>query len=125
MNVLVVEDDPFIRDMAVAELEEAGHQVMEAATGGQALRLLQTGISIDVLLTDIRMPEANGWEVARAYRQRFPDLPVVYVTGYAEQVQPVTRGIILTKPYKMAQVVDLLNALVDQGEQPPTLPRPR
>jgi CheY-like chemotaxis protein len=111
MNVLVVEDDPFIRDMAVTGLEDAGYQVMEAASGGQALRLLQTGISVDALLTDIRMPEANGWEVARAYRQRFPNLPVVYVTGYSEQMQPVTGGVILSEPYKMSQVVDLLNAL--------------
>lgn len=124
MNVLVVEDDAFIRDMAVAELEDAGHQVLEAASGGQALRLLQTGIAVDALLTDIRMPEANGWEVARAYRQRFPDLPVVYVTGYAEQLHPVTGGVILSKPYKMSQVVGLLNALVDQGGAPPTLPKP-
>jgi CheY-like chemotaxis protein len=115
MKILVVEDDPFIRDMAVTELEDAGYQVMEAASGGQALRLLQTGIAVDALLTDIRMPEANGWEVARAYRERFPELPVLYVTGYAEQMQPVTGGIILSKPYKMSQVISLLNELPDQG----------
>jgi CheY-like chemotaxis protein len=108
MKILVVEDDPFIRDMAVTELEDAGYQVMEAASGGQALRLLQAGIAVDALLTDIRMPEANGWEVARAYRGRFPDLPVLYVTGYAEQMQPVSGGIILSKPYRMAQVISLL-----------------
>jgi CheY-like chemotaxis protein len=81
---------------------------MEAASGGQALRLLQAGIAVDALLTDIRMPEANGWEVARAYRGRFPDLPVLYVTGYAEQMQPVSGGIILSKPYRMSQVISLL-----------------
>jgi CheY-like chemotaxis protein len=81
---------------------------MEAATGGQALRLLQAGIAVDALLTDIRMPEANGWEVAKAYRERFPDLPVLYVTGYAEQMQPVPGGIILSKPYRMAQVIGVL-----------------
>jgi CheY-like chemotaxis protein len=118
MNILVVEDDSFIRDMAVTELEEAGHEVMEAASGGQALRLLQTGIAVDALLTDIRMPEANGWEVARAYRQRFPDLPVVYVTGYAEQLQPVPGGIVISKPFRMAQLVDLLNALRGEEEAP-------
>jgi CheY-like chemotaxis protein len=115
MKILVVEDDPFIRDMAVTELEDAGYQVMEAASGGQALRLLQTGIAVDVLLTDIRLPEANGWEVARAYRERFPELPVLYVTGYAEQMQPVAGGVILSKPYKMSQVIGLLNGLPDQG----------
>jgi CheY-like chemotaxis protein len=108
MKILVVEDDPFVRDMAVSELEDAGYEVMEAATGGQALRLLQTEIAVDALLTDIRMPEANGWEVAKAYRERFPDLPVLYVTGYAEQMQPVPGGIILSKPYRMSQVIGLL-----------------
>lgn len=108
MKVLVVEDDPFVRDMAVTGLEDAGYKVIEAAHGGQALKLLETGIAVDALLTDIRMPEVNGWEVARAYRERFPDLPVLYVTGYAEQMQPVPGGIVLTKPYKLAQVISLL-----------------
>ncbi len=61
------------------------------------------------------MPEANGWEVARVYRQRFPDLPVVYVTGYAEQMQPVPGGVVISKPYRMAQLADLLNALIGEG----------
>ena len=108
MKVLVVEDDPFIREMAVTGLEDAGHEVIEAASGGEALRLLHAGIAVDALLTDVRMPEANGWEVARAYRERFPDLPVLYVTGYAEQMQPVPGGIIISKPYRMSQVVSVL-----------------
>ena len=108
MKVLVVEDDPFIREMAVTGLEDAGHEVIEAASGGEALRLLQAGIAVDALLTDVRMPDANGWEVARAYRERFPDLPVLYVTGYSEQMQPVPGGIIISKPYRMSQVVSVL-----------------
>ena len=110
VKVLVVEDDPFVRDMAVAGLEDAGYVVTEAASGGGALRLLQAGIAVDALLTDIRMPEANCWEVARAYRERFPDLPVLYVTGHAEQMQPVPGGVILSKPYRMSQVIGLLKA---------------
>jgi CheY-like chemotaxis protein len=108
MKVLVVEDDAFVREMAVAGLEDAGFEAIEAASGGEALRLLQAGIAVDALLTDIRLPEANGWAVARAYRERFPDLPVLYVTGYAEQMQPVPRGIIISKPYRMAQVIGVL-----------------
>ncbi|MEZ0171665.1 response regulator [Microvirga sp. TS319] len=108
MAILLVEDDPFVREMAATQLEEAGFEVIEAVNGGEALKLLQTGITVDALLTDIRMPEANGWEVARACRERFPDLPVIYVTGYAEQMQPVSGGVILSKPYKMAQVIGLL-----------------
>jgi CheY-like chemotaxis protein len=108
MRVLVVEDDPFVREMAVAGLEDAGHEVIETGNGQDALRLLQAGITLDALLTDIRLPGASGWTVARAYRERFPDLPVLYVTGYAEQMQPVPGGIIISKPYKLAQVIGVL-----------------
>jgi CheY-like chemotaxis protein len=111
MKVLVVEDDPFVREMSVAGLAEFGFEVTEAASG-QALALLQAGIAVDVLLTDIRLPGADGWTVAKAYRERFPDLPVLYVTGYAERMQPVPGGIILSKPYKMAQVIGILETWV-------------
>jgi len=110
MKILVAEDDPFVRGMAVAQLEDAGFEVVEATDGEHALKLLQAGTVIDLLLTDVRMPGANGWKVAKAYRDRFPDLPVVYVTGYAEQVEPVSGGIIIQKPYKMSQVIGLLNS---------------
>ncbi|WP_162003510.1 response regulator [Microvirga tunisiensis] len=108
MKVLVVEDDPFVREMAVAGLEEAGFEIIDTASGSEALRLLQGGITLDALLTDVRLPGTSGWVVARAYRERFPDLPVLYVTGYAEQMQPVAGGIILSKPYRMAQVIGVL-----------------
>lgn len=108
MRILVVEDDAFVRDMAVSGLEDAGFEVIEAVDGGQALRLLNTEIAIDALLTDVRMPGASGWEVAKAYRRQFPDLPVMYVTGYSEQMDPVTGGVILPKPYRLSQVISIL-----------------
>lgn len=108
MIVLVVEDDPFVREMAAAGLEGAGFEVIEAANGGEALRFLQAGTAVGALLTDIRLPGANGRAVARAYRERFSDLPVLYVTGYAEQMKPVLRGITLSKPSSMAQVIGVL-----------------
>jgi CheY-like chemotaxis protein len=111
MKVLLVEDDPFVREMAVTGLEDAGFEVTEADSGGEALRLLQGGITVDALLTDVRLPEANGWVVAKAYRERFPDLPVLYVTGNAEQMQPVPGGIIIAKPYRIAHVVGVLGTL--------------
>jgi CheY-like chemotaxis protein len=68
---------------------------------------LETGIAADSLLIDIRLPRANGLAVAWAYRERFPNLPV-YVTGYAEQMQPVPGGIIVSKPYRIDQVIGVL-----------------
>lgn len=55
--------------------------------------------------------------MARAFRERFQDLPVVYVTGYAEQMQPVTGGVILSKPYSMTQIISLLNTMAGQGHR--------
>ena len=57
MRVLVVEDDPFIRDLAVTELEQAGHRVIEAASGGQALRLLQTAEVMALLVEGLSNAE--------------------------------------------------------------------
>jgi CheY-like chemotaxis protein len=108
MKVLFVEDDLFVREMAVAGLEDAGYEVIEAGNGGDALRLLQIGITLGALLTDIRLPGATGCEVAKAYRERFPGVPVLYVTGYAEHMQPVPGGIILSKPHRMAQEIGVL-----------------
>src|SRR3990170_5852834 len=114
MKVLVVEDDAFVREVAVTGLEDAGYEVIEAASGGEALRLLQAGIAVDALLTDIRLPEVDGWVVARAYRERFPDLPVLYVTGYAERMQPVIGGVILSKPYAITKIISFLDAIAEQ-----------
>ena len=50
--------------------------------------------------------------MAKAYRERFPDLPVLYVTGSAERMQPVPGGIILAKPYRLAQVIAILEPWV-------------
>jgi hypothetical protein len=51
------------------------------------------------------MQGGNGWVATRAYRERFPDLSVLYATGYAVQMQPVPGGIIIARPYRMAQVI--------------------
>jgi hypothetical protein len=56
------------------------------------------------LSSDIRLPEASGWVVARAYRERFPNQPVLY----AEQMQPVPGRIIISGPYSLSQVVSIL-----------------
>src|SRR5215218_5665553 len=87
--------------MTVMALEEAGYEVIEETSGGEALRLLQVGITVDALMTDIRLPKANGGEAARPYRKRFPGLPALYVPGYAKQMQPVPGEIIISEPYRI------------------------
>jgi CheY-like chemotaxis protein len=111
-KVLVVEDEKDIRDLAVFYLEEAGFTVITATNGDEAVELLEGGEAPDVLFTDIRMPgHVDGSAVARAYRARFPDMPVFYGTNYAYEVTAVPGATVFPKPYKMSHVVSFLSEL--------------
>ena len=82
--VLLVEDEEGLRAMAAEWLREAGHRVLEAPDGAAALRLLHGGVRVDLLATDVGLPGGmNGRQVADAARERRPELPVLFMTGYA------------------------------------------
>ena len=68
-TILVVEDEPLVREIIVSELEDAGYEVLEAADGAAALALLREA-RVDLLFTDIRLPgEVDGWMFSREARQ--------------------------------------------------------
>lgn len=119
MKILVVEDETAIRTMVTFALRRAGYNILEAKDGAEALQLLGTGVAVDALLTDIRMPGADGWAVARAYRKRFPVLPVVYVTGQADELLPVPGGVVIRKPYRMSEVLPVLSRLIQSDRARP------
>ncbi len=82
-SVLVVDDEPSVRSLYVDALREAGHEVDVAVDGADALDRLHEGAVPCVVLTDVRMPRMDGWELSRALA-RDPELasvPVVVVTG--------------------------------------------
>ena len=81
--VLVVEDDAGVRDYVVETLEGLGYDVLEAASGEGALRLVDKHEAIALLLTDVVMPGMNGRELAEAARRRQPALKVLFMTGYS------------------------------------------
>lgn len=82
MSVLLVEDDPLIREFVVEALREAGYHVIHASTGEEALDLCQRHVA-DVLVTDVRLPgQVDGWQIAERYREQDPNLPVIYATGF-------------------------------------------
>ena len=84
-TILVVDDEPLIRMVAVEILEELGYNVLEAGDGPTAMRIAQSGRVIDLLVTDVGLPGGmNGRQLADAIRSERPDLPVLFVTGYAE-----------------------------------------
>ena len=85
-RVLVVDDEPGILEFAARTLRAAGYDTSTAASGHAALVLAESAGPFDLLLTDMRMPEMNGDELARRLRQINPDLKVLYLTGYCDQL---------------------------------------
>ncbi|HJS84285.1 MAG TPA: PAS domain-containing protein, partial [Acetobacteraceae bacterium] len=102
-TVLLVEDEPEVREATAEQLRELGYRVVDAMDGGAALRLLDTGVRIDVLITDVGLPGGlNGRQTAEAARERRPGLPVLFITGYAGSVldgQLAPRMEVIGKPF--------------------------
>jgi CheY-like chemotaxis protein len=99
-TVLVCEDETLIRLDTVDLLQELGHIAVEAENGMQALALLANR-PIDILMTDIGLPDLRGDELARRARQMRPEQPIVFVTGHSEVAgfEGAPRTVLLKKPY--------------------------
>ena len=83
-RILLVDDDPAVRMTTRDLLDEAGHDVVEAANGPAALEQLRSGTAFDLMTTDFAMPGMDGAQLAAAARALVPDLPILFVTGYAK-----------------------------------------
>jgi DNA-binding NtrC family response regulator len=79
-RILVIEDDESFRRMLSRTLQRAGHQVVEAANGRQGVNLLSVE-TVDLVLTDIIMPDMEGLETIRLLRKSYPDLKVIAMSG--------------------------------------------
>lgn len=85
-RILIVDDDDAVRSLLVDLVTGEGHDVLQAGSGRAALALLEGGAKVDLVLTDLGMPEMTGWDVARAIRSRWPRVAVALVTGWGNQV---------------------------------------
>jgi two-component system, cell cycle sensor histidine kinase and response regulator CckA len=84
-TVLLAEDDPIVREFIRKALERYGYKVLEAANGAMAMELIGAhGSPIDLLLTDLMMPDLNGWEVARNFLRMRTEGRVLFMSGYSE-----------------------------------------
>jgi CheY-like chemotaxis protein len=114
-RVLVIDDDPRVRRTLVSLLRAAGHQITEAASGGEGLARF-TEESAELVLTDLSMPEVNGWDVAAAVKARVPTCPVVLLTGWADQHTDETAGPgvvdrVLHKPVRLQELLQVIAEL--------------
>jgi CheY-like chemotaxis protein len=115
--VLIVEDEPAVRDFAEAVIaDELGYRTLAAATAREAIAFLEEGETIDVMFTDIGLPDGratmDGLQLARKAVEVQPRLRVIYTTGGVEAdcltVEFVEGGTFLSKPYTAKQLVRAL-----------------
>ena len=113
--VLVVEDDSGVRDVTVARLEHLGYRIIEAANGQAALDILAAEPVIDLILTDMVMPGGmTGSDLIAEVREKYPEMKVVFTSGYAEGGQLPTVGAPwLRKPYNLDELARTLRQLLD------------
>jgi CheY-like chemotaxis protein len=103
-TVLVVEDEPVVRDLITEVLMDLGYRALQAEDGPSGLRILQSRARIDLLVTDVGLPGLNGRQLADHARETRPDLKVLFITGYAENAA-VANGFLapgmemMTKPF--------------------------
>ncbi len=117
-TVLLVEDDPAVRDSAAQALAEAGYQVLAASDGHEAARLAaghEDGIAL--LLCDLVLPDLTGTEVARRMRMRNPEIAVLYMSGYGDRARGLQaeepRALILQKPFTQVLLKRKVRELLD------------
>ncbi len=107
-TILVVEDDRNVREMTAESLRELGYSVLQAADGPEALNLLENG-RVDLIFTDIVMPQMNGRQLADAVTEKWPDIRILYTTGYTRNAI-VHNGVLdhgvslLAKPFSLEQL---------------------
>ena len=86
ISVLVVDDEEPIRKFVDRVMREAGYRTVVAADGAEALEIASKQDSLDIVVTDVLMPEMTGDELARRLRQNQPSLKVLYLTGYSDHL---------------------------------------
>ncbi|MCB5176927.1 PAS domain-containing protein [Microvirga lenta] len=118
-TVLVVEDEPVVRDLIVDVLKDLGYRALEAVDGPSGLRMLQSSRRIDLLVTDVGLPGMNGRQLADQAREHRPDLKVLFITGYAENAA-VASGFLeqgmemITKPFAVEALAIRIREMIER-----------
>ena len=107
-TILLVEDEAMVRAVAERALIRQGYRVLTAANGAEALEILTDGETIDLLVSDVVMPVMDGPTLVREARRRFPDLRILFISGYAEEHLRSSIDIdhveFLAKPFSVVQL---------------------
>lgn len=114
---MAVDDEETILSLIVELLQDLGYTPVSASRGDCALALLAQASQLDLLITDIRMPGMSGIELAEHVRRDRPELPVIFVTGYATEFQASDRRLperttLLTKPFTLDALAQTVHRMM-------------
>jgi CheY-like chemotaxis protein len=116
--ILVVEDEPAVRQFSVDALTELGYRVLEADGAAAALRLLEAHPETALLFTDVVMPDVNGRKLADEALRRWPNLKVLFTTGYTRNAV-VHNGVLdpgvelIGKPFTLEELAARVREVLD------------
>jgi CheY-like chemotaxis protein len=115
-TLLLVEDDPMVRSLAVEALKLKGYRVLDAGDGREALRLAQGAGDIGLLITDVVMPRMTGRELADKLRMTAPLLRVLFMSGYPGSLgEQLGRNVdLLEKPFTSLTLVSRVRQALDR-----------
>ncbi|KQU46018.1 hypothetical protein ASG67_15545 [Sphingomonas sp. Leaf339] len=111
--VLVVEDEPTVRQFSTDALTELGYRVLSADGAAAALRLLETRSDVALMFTDIVMPEVNGVKLAQEATERWPDLKILFTTGYARDAIQQDGIALIGKPFTIEELATRVRQTLD------------
>jgi PAS domain S-box-containing protein len=120
-TILIVDDEPTVRMLITEVLAEAGYVPIEAIDGASGLKVLQSNVRIDLLISDVGLPGGiNGRQMADTARLGRPGLPVLFITGYAASAAIASGDLesgmhVLTKPFTMDALASRVKWIIEQG----------
>ena len=118
IHLLLVEDEPALREATAERLTEHGYRVVQAESGEVALQKL-ADLAFDVVITDLRLPGIDGTQLIEAAQERYPDIAGLVVTGYGtvkDAVEAIKRGAsdFITKPFQFDHLLHILSSTLEQ-----------
>ena len=126
-QVLLVEDNPEVADVAASMLEELGHRVRIAGSGAEALQMLREDQPVDLVFSDIVMAgEIDGLDLARRIRESAPQVPILLATGYSQAAERIGAEFpILRKPYRLPELSHAISVLLQSSRAVAPAPAPK
>jgi PAS domain S-box-containing protein len=112
-RILVVEDDPKVRQVTVSTLRSLGFEVREAENGDEAVASLSENNGVDLVLSDVKMPGSlNGTELAKQVQQAWPAIKILLTSGYVDAEEDVGQFNIIFKPYRVTELAERVHSLL-------------